>query len=164
MKPSFALAVAIAAALALPVAASAQDAPADHSQDAAWHNAQSLALAKLRAADGWRWLEGGVGFRYVNGDGSGGPRPTVQDQVTVHYTGTLVDGTVFDSSVARNEPATFPLGGLIKAWQQAIPLMAVGDRIELAIPADQAYGPQGRGPIPGNATLMFEIELLGIGG
>ena len=156
--------IAALAALALPVAASAQDAPVDHSQDAAWHNAQSLALAKLRSADGWRWLEGGVGFRFTKGDGTAGPRPSVRDQVSVHYTGRLVDGTVFDSSVERGEPATFPLGGLIRAWQQAIPAMAVGDSIELAIPADQAYGPMGRGPIPGNATLIFEIELLGIGG
>ena len=154
-----------ALALALPAAALAQDAaPADHSQDAAWHNEQSLALAKLRSEDGWRWLNGGVGFRFVQGDGSGGPRPTVADEVTVHYVGTLTDGTVFDSSRERNEPATFPLGGLIKAWQEAIPYMTVGDRIELAIPADMAYGPQGRGPIPGNATLLFDIELLGIGG
>ena len=151
-------------ALAMPAAAIAQEASADHSQDAAWHNAQSLALASLRSEDGWRWLDGGVGMRYVEGNGTGGQRPTVRDQVTVHYTGKLVDGTVFDSSVARGEPATFPLGGLIRAWQEAIPLMTVGDRIELAIPADQAYGPTGRGPIPGNATLMFEIELLGIGG
>ena len=151
------------AALALPVAALAQDAPVDRSQDLAWQTEQSLALANLRSADGWRWLDGGVGFRYVEGDGSGGPRPTVSDEVTVHYTGTLTDGTVFDSSRTRGEPASFPLGGLIKAWQEAIPLMAVGDRIELAIPADMAYGPMGRGPIPGNATLMFDIELLGIG-
>lgn len=152
------------AAITLPAAAVAQDKPADHSQDSAWHNAQSLALARLHASDGWRWLDGGVGFRYAKGDGSGGQRPTVQDEVTVHYTGRLVDGTVFDSSVERGQPATFPLGGLIKAWQEAIPLMAVGDRIELAIPADMAYGPRGRGPIPGNATLFFDIELLGIGG
>ena len=159
IKPALTL-----AALALPAAALAQEAPIDRSQDLAWQTEQSLALAKLRSADGWRWLDGGVGFRYTEGDGSGGPRPTVSDDVTVHYTGTLTDGTVFDSSRTRGEPASFPLGGLIKAWQEAIPLMAVGDRIELAIPADMAYGPMGRGPIPGNATLMFDIELLGIDG
>ena len=78
--------------------------------------------------------------------------------------GTLVDGTEFDSSVRRGQPATFPLRGLIRAWQLAVPMMAVGDTIEIAVPADMAYGPIGRGPIPGNATLLFRIELLEIVG
>jgi FKBP-type peptidyl-prolyl cis-trans isomerase len=140
--------------------AAAQEGP---SQDAAWHNRQSLALAERQASDGWGYLEGGVLWRRVEGDGTG-PRPTVADTVTLHYVGTLVDGTEFDSSVRRGQPATFPLGGLIRAWQLAVPMMAVGDTIEIAVPADMAYGPVGRGPIPGNATLLFRIELLGIAG
>jgi FKBP-type peptidyl-prolyl cis-trans isomerase len=142
---------------------SAQDAPAGPSQDAAWHNRQMLALAERQASDGWGYLDGGVLWRRVAGDGVGA-RPTVDDTVTLHYVGTLVDGTEFDSSVRRGQPATFPLRGLIAAWQLAVPMMAVGDTIEIAVPADQAYGPIGRGPIPGGATLLFRIELLAIAG
>ena len=158
--------LAIAAALvAVPVAATAQDeAPTvDRSQDMAWHMAQQQALASRQMSDGWSWLPGGVLWKRVKGDGSGA-RPTVRDTVTVHYVGTFVDGETFDSSRARGQPATFPLGGLIKAWQEAIPMAGVGDTIQLAIPATMAYGPVGRGPIPGGATLLFDIELLGIEG
>jgi FKBP-type peptidyl-prolyl cis-trans isomerase FkpA len=147
---------------ALSSAVMAQDAGApDRSQDMAWHMAQQQALASRQLSDGWSWLPGGVLWRRIKGDGSGS-RPTVDDTVTVHYVGTFVDGETFDSSRRRGEPATFPLGGLIRAWQLAIPMAGVGDTIELAIPATMAYGPVGRGPIPGGATLLFEIELLGI--
>lgn len=135
----------------------------DPSQDAAWHNRQMLALAQLRAEDGWRSTPEGLRWRRVKGDGSG-PHPTVDDTVTLHYAGTLTDGTEFDSSFARGEPATFPLRALIKAWQIAVPLMGVGDTIEIAAPSTIAYGPRGKGPIPGGATLMFRIELIGIEG
>ena len=153
---------ACAASLALlPIAAIAQPEQAGPSQDAAWHNAQQLALASRQASEGWRWMEGGLLWRRVAGDGSGA-RPTINDTVTLHYAGTLVDGTEFDSSYARGEPATFPLRALIRAWQMAVPQMGVGDTIEIAAPAMLAYGPFGRGPIPGGATLLFKIELLGI--
>ena len=157
--------LALAAALAaLPALAAAQDsAPVDRSQDMAWHMAQQQALASRQMSDGGSWLPGGVLWKRVKGDGSGA-RPTVRDTVTVHYVGTFVDGETFDSSRARGQPATFPLGGLIKAWQEAIPMAGVGDTIQLAIPATMAYGPVGRGPIPGGATLLFDIELLGIEG
>ncbi|MXO59899.1 FKBP-type peptidyl-prolyl cis-trans isomerase [Altererythrobacter salegens] len=156
------LRLAALAALALPAAALAQDEAApDRSQDMAWHMAQQQALASRTMAEGWSWLPGGVLWRRTKGNG-GGAHPTVDDTVTVHYVGTFVDGETFDSSRQRGQPATFPLGGLIKAWQEAIPMAGVGDTIELAIPAAMAYGPVGRGPIPGDATLLFEIELLGI--
>ena len=106
-------------------------------------------------------LPDGVALRRIAGDGSGA-RPTLADRVTVHYRGSFIDGTVFDSSLDRGEPATFPLARLIRGWQVAIPEMGVGDRYEIVIPADLAYGPLGKGPIPGNATLLFTIELLGI--
>ncbi|WP_370178381.1 FKBP-type peptidyl-prolyl cis-trans isomerase [Alteriqipengyuania sp.] len=150
-------------ALATPVALAAQ-APAEAEQpvyDLAWHNNQQLAVAELRYEDGWQVLPGGLKYRRIAGDGSGA-QPTVEDTVTVHYAGRLIDGTQFDSSYDRGEPATFPLGRLVKAWQLAIPEMGVGDTIELYAPADLAYGPIGRGPIPGNATLIFKVELLGI--
>ena len=160
-----ALALAGAAVLAISVAGAVQDADSntgpDRSQDIAWMNQQQAYLAGLTAADGWQAMPGGLKWRRVAGDGSG-PRPSVEDTVTVHYRGTFTDGAVFDSSYERGEPATFPLGRLVKAWQLAIPQMGVGDTIEIAAPADLAYGPQGKGPIPGGATLLFTVELLGI--
>ena len=142
----------------------AQDQPpaVDRSQDIAWHNAQQAYIAALKQEDGWRPLPGGLKWRRVVGDGSGA-RPTVEDVVTVHYVGTFIDGTTFDSSFDRGEPATFPLGRLIEAWQLAIPQMGVGDTIELAAPALLAYGPTGKGPSPGGATLLFKVQLIGIG-
>ena len=131
----------------------------DPSQDTAWLNRQQAALAE-RAAQGWYYLPGGVLWRRIAGDGTGA-RPTVQDTVTLHYAGTLVDGTEFDSSYG-GRPATFPLRQLIRAWQLAVPQMAVGDTIEIAVPSDLGYGPRGGGPIPGGATLLFKIELLDI--
>jgi len=92
-----------------------------------------------------------------------GPSPLASDQVKVHYTGTLTDGTVFDSSVKRNEPATFPLGGVIKCWTEGVQKMKVGEKAKLTCPSDLAYGDNGRPPtIPGGATLIFEVELLEI--
>ncbi|RDS78529.1 FKBP-type peptidyl-prolyl cis-trans isomerase [Alteriqipengyuania lutimaris] len=147
----------------MPGAGFAQDAPSSDAaeHDLAWHNRQQVAVAELRAEDGWQVLPGGLHYRRLAGDGEG-PKPTVEDTVSVHYAGRFHDGTQFDSSYERGEPATFPLGRLIKAWQLTIPQMAVGDTIELYAPADLAYGPVGKGPIPGNATLVFKVELLGI--
>ena len=155
------LLMASAVAVILPASALAQGEAAGPSQDSAWHNAQQAALASRQASDGWSWLEGGLLWRRVAGDGSG-KHPAVSDTVTLHYAGTLVDGTEFDSSYRRGQPATFPLGALISAWQLAVPQMGVGDTIEIAAPAALAYGPIGRGPIPGGATLLFKIELLAI--
>ena len=155
-------AILLAAALAVnALPAAAQDAPAGPSQDAAYHNRQAGALAQ-RAAEGWNRLEGGLLWTRIAGDGVG-PKPSIADDVTVHYEGSFVDGKVFDSSYARGESASFPLSGLIRAWQLAIPQMAVGDTIMLAVPDSMGYGYAGRGPIPGGATLIFKVELLGIG-
>lgn len=142
----------------------AQDEPAAPvtPQDSAWHNRQMLAVVGLKAADGWIILPGNMRMRRTVGNGSG-KHPTVADTVKIHYTGTFIDGTQFDTSVG-GEPAVFPLGRLIKAWQVALPMAGVGDTIEIAVPADMAYGPKGKGPIPGDATLMFTIQLLGIEG
>ena len=142
-------------------AAVAQDGPPDRSQDLAWMSAQQSYFAQLKSEDGWRYAEGGLYWRRIAGDGQG-PRPSVADTVTVHYAGSFIDGEEFDSSYTRGEPATFPLGRLVPAWQQAIPMMAVGDTFEIVAPADLAYGPRGKGPIPGGATLRFKVELLGI--
>ena len=80
----------------------------------------------------------------------------------VHYVGTLADGTVFDSSRARDNPAEFKLGQVIKGWQEGLQLMRVGETAVLSVPSELAYGPQGVDAIPGNAALQFEVELLEI--
>ena len=89
-------------------------------------------------------------------------RPTAEDTVQVHYHGTPRDGTVFDSSVDRGEPATFPLSGVIPCWTEGLQQISVGGKSRLICPPDLAYGPQGPPGIPGNAALMFEVELLDI--
>lgn len=82
--------------------------------------------------------------------------------MTIHYTGTFIDGREFDSSRARGEPASFPLNRLIKGWQEGVPMMRVGERWLFAIPAELAYGERYRAPIPSNSALVFDIELLAI--
>lgn len=92
-----------------------------------------------------------------------GPSPAATDKVKVHYEGTLADGTVFDSSRKRGEPAEFPLSGVVKCWTEALQKMKVGGRAKVVCPSAIAYGEQGRPPvIPGNAVLTFDVELLGI--
>jgi FKBP-type peptidyl-prolyl cis-trans isomerase FkpA/FKBP-type peptidyl-prolyl cis-trans isomerase FklB len=92
-----------------------------------------------------------------------GPSPTASDKVKVHYQGTLMDGTVFDSSVQRGEPITFPLSGVIKCWTEGVQQMKVGGKSRLVCPADTAYGDRGAPPkIKPGATLVFEVELLEI--
>jgi len=92
-----------------------------------------------------------------------GPKPTAQNTVKVHYVGTLIDGTEFDSSVKRNEPATFPVTGVISGWTEALQLMPVGSKFKLYLPANLAYGASGAGEvIKPFSTLIFEIELLEI--
>ena len=92
-----------------------------------------------------------------------GAKPTAESTVRVHYTGSLIDGTVFDSSVKRGTPAEFPVGGVIKGWTEALQLMPVGSKWRLAIPHNLAYGERGAGAsIPPFATLVFEVELLDI--
>lgn len=92
-----------------------------------------------------------------------GPNPAATDRVKVHYVGKLPDGTVFDSSIKRNSPATFPLNGVIKCWTDGVQHMKVGEKAHLTCPSDAAYGDQGQPPsIPGGATLLFDVELLEI--
>ena len=92
-----------------------------------------------------------------------GPMPTAKDKVEVHYHGTLIDGTVFDSSVDRGKTISFPVMGVIKGWQEALQLMHVGDKLKLTIPQSLAYGKRAAGAnIPPYSTLVFEVELFGI--
>jgi len=91
-----------------------------------------------------------------------GENPTASDTVRVHYHGTLRDGTVFDSSVDRGEPISFPLSGVIPCWTEGVQKMRVGGKAKLVCPAGIAYGDRGTGPIPGGATLLFDVELIAI--
>lgn len=103
------------------------------------------------------------GLIYVPTKAGTGAAPTAADTVKVHYKGTLMDGTEFDSSFKRNEPATFPLNGVIKCWTEGLQKMKVGGKAKLYCPSDIAYGDRGQGAlIPPGATLTFEVELLEI--
>lgn len=101
------------------------------------------------------------GLQYVVEKEGTGAQPTAQDEVTVHYTGKLLNGQVFDSSVNRGEPATFPLNRVIPGWTEGVQLMKEGAKYTFFIPSDLAYGPQGvPGAIPPHSTLIFDVELI----
>ena len=102
------------------------------------------------------------GLQYLILSQGKGNNPTLNDNVTVHYHGTLIDGTIFDSSVDRKQPATFPLNGVIPGWQEALQMMSVGSKWKIFIPSELAYGESGAGAIGPNSTLIFEVELLSI--
>jgi FKBP-type peptidyl-prolyl cis-trans isomerase len=131
-----------------------------------------LALAESNKKDGTAFLaanatkEGVVtlpsGLQYKVLVAGTGAKPAATDSVVCNYRGTLLDTTEFDSSYKRGQPATFPVGGVIKGWTEALQLMPVGSKWQLFIPADLAYGDRGQGPIGPNATLIFEVELVSI--
>lgn len=103
------------------------------------------------------------GLQYKSLVAGTGEKPSKNDKVKVHYKGTLIDGTVFDSSYDRGEPIVFPVTGVIAGWVEGLQLMQVGSKFELVIPSQLAYGVSGSGPTIGpDATLIFEVELLGI--
>ena len=118
-------------------------------------------LAANKSKPGVTALPDGLQYKVVK-EGTG-PKPTANDTVTVNYKGTLINGKEFDSSYKRGQPATFPVGGVIKGWTEALQLMPVGSKWELYIPPDLAYGDRGAGPdIGAGETLVFEVELLSI--
>jgi FKBP-type peptidyl-prolyl cis-trans isomerase FklB len=121
-------------------------------------------LAANKKKPGVKILPSGLQYKVIT-EGKG-KTPKSTDTVTVNYRGTLIDGTEFDSSYKRNEPATFPVSGVIKGWTEALQLMKEGSKWQLFIPADLAYGERGTmgGPIGPNAVLIFEVELLSIKG
>ena len=116
-------------------------------------------LAQNKTAEGVVTTESGLQYKVIT-EGTG-VTPSDTDVVKVHYTGTLLDGTKFDSSVDRGEPLEFPIGAVIPGWTEMLKLMKVGEKVTAWIPSDLAYGPRGRGPqIPGNSMLIFEMELI----
>lgn len=118
-------------------------------------------LAENKTAEGVMVTPSGLQYKVIKA--AEGPKPTEKDTVKVHYTGTLLDGKVFDSSVERGEPIEFPLNQVIPGWTEGVQLMSVGSKYRFYIPYNLGYGEQGTqgGPIPGYATLIFDVELLG---
>ena len=120
-------------------------------------------LEKNSKREGVKTTASGLQYEVLK-EGSGA-KPKATDTVKVHYHGTLIDGTVFDSSVERGEPISFPLNGVIKGWTEGVQLMPVGSKFKFVIPSDLAYGERGAGgKIGPNSTLIFEVELLAIEG
>jgi len=120
-------------------------------------------LAENKTKDGVVTLPSGLQYKILK-EGTG-PKPTAKDSVVCNYKGTLLDNTEFDSSYKRGQPATFPVGQVIKGWTEVLQLMPVGSKWEVFVPSDLGYGARGAGPgapIGPNATLIFEIELLSI--
>jgi FKBP-type peptidyl-prolyl cis-trans isomerase FkpA/FKBP-type peptidyl-prolyl cis-trans isomerase FklB len=118
-------------------------------------------LAKAAAEPGATKTSSGLVIKTLTA--GTGASPTAKDQVKVHYEGKFVDGRVFDSSIERKEPATFPLTGVIPCWTEAVQLMKVGGKARIVCPSALAYGDEGRPPqMPGGATLVFQVELLDI--
>ncbi len=118
-------------------------------------------LAANKSKEGVKTTASGLQYKVIKA--GTGPKPTADDTVTVHYRGTLIDGSEFDSSYSRKEPATFPVKGVIAGWTEILQLMPVGSTWQVAIPSNLAYAERGAGAKIGpNATLIFEVELLSI--
>jgi FKBP-type peptidyl-prolyl cis-trans isomerase len=131
---------------------------------------QAVSAAEKQASDAWVAEQGALPGAQRSDSGvivipiteGTGANPTADSTVKVHYHGTLRDGTVFDSSVERGEPISFPLSGVISCWTEGVQKIKVGGKSKLICPSDTAYGDQGSGSIPGGAALAFEVELLAI--
>lgn len=118
-------------------------------------------LEANKKKEGVKVTKSGIQYRIINK--GKGKKPKTSDTVEVHYRGTLIDGTEFDSSYKRKKPAKFPLNSVIKGWQEILPMMKTGAKWHIAVPAEMAYGPRGQGGVIGpNSALIFEIELLSI--
>jgi FKBP-type peptidyl-prolyl cis-trans isomerase FkpA/FKBP-type peptidyl-prolyl cis-trans isomerase FklB len=134
--------------------------------------AEANAMSEINRTQGEAFLAENIGKEGVQVTGSGlqykvitmgaGTRPAATDNVEVHYRGTLLDGTEFDSSYSRDQPMSFQLDRVIAGWTEGLQLMPVGSKFEFYVKPELAYGPGGGGPIPPNSTLIFEVELLSI--
>lgn len=154
---------AIAGSLSLGACATTPPAaPPSADPQVRWEQGQAAYLAWNARRPGWKTTSSGLQYKVVRRAPKSAPKPAPGATVTIHYTGTFIDGRKFDSSRDRGEPATFPLSRLIKGWQEGVPMMRVGERRLFAIPADLAYGDRNRDPIPNGSALLFDIELIAI--
>lgn len=145
-----------------PAAEATAETENSNQEGAAVAPSQDTFLAENLNNPGWGATASGLQFRPPEQRAAeGATQPTADSMVTVHYEGRLTNGTVFDSSYG-GEPATFPLSNVITGWQEAVPMMRVGETWEFAIPANLAYGDRSPPPIPPGSTLLFKIELLEI--
>jgi len=119
-------------------------------------------MAKVAKEPGVKVLPSGLAYKVVHSGPATGIKPQKGDEVKVHYEGKLEDGTVFDSSYERGQPAAMPLKGLVPGWLEALPMMRPGDEWILYVPSNLGYGAQGQGPIPPGAPLIFRIELIDV--
>ena len=150
-------------ALSLVQAQSVPPPPSDPEQRAVWAKDEGTKLLADNAKrKGVKVLASGLQYEVLRAGPVSGPIPNADDKVRVNYQGTFIDGTEFDSSYSRGQPATFPIGKVIKGWQEALPMMHRGDIWRVWIPFDLAYGRAGKGPIGPQETLIFKIELLEI--
>ena len=117
-------------------------------------------MSENKSKEGVKTTASGLQYKVMK-EGSGA-QPKTTDTVTVNYRGTLTDGTEFDSSYKRGQPATFPVGGVIKGWTEALQLMKVGSKYQLFVPPDLGYGANGQRAIPPNSVLIFEVELMDV--
>jgi FKBP-type peptidyl-prolyl cis-trans isomerase len=160
MKSLWLGALALSGAALAPFAVQAQ--PAAAPAPAAALQAPAAYLAANARQPGVQTLPSGLQYKIVTSGPAGGPSPKPEDIIKVHYEGALTNGQVFDSSFARQKPLIMPLANLVPAWMEALPRMHVGDEWMLYVPPELGYGPEGQGPIPPNAVLVFRIKLIGM--
>lgn len=153
--------VILVAALAL-VACQPGGKPADPDVPVEQSAASKAFMAKTAKEDGVQVLESGLAYKVVRAGPDSGLKPQLTDEVKVHYEGKLEDGTVFDSSYERGQPAAMPLRGLIPGWQEALQLMRPGDEWILYVPSNLGYGDRAAGQIPPGSPLIFRIELIDV--
>jgi len=159
MKSLWLGALALTGAALAPFAALAQ--PAAPAPAAALQSPAAYLAANAKQP-GVQTLPSGLQYKVVSSGPATGPSPKAEDIIKVHYEGALTNGQVFDSSFARQKPLVMPLANLVPAWMEALPRMHVGDEWMLYVPPELGYGPEGQGPIPPNAVLVFRVKLLGM--
>lgn len=160
-RPLLTLALALLAPLGACSRAGAQ--AADPAVTAAEAKRGADFLAANAKKPGVTVLPSGLQYRVIKSGPAGGPHPTPDDEIKVHYEGRLIDGKVFDSSFQRGVPAVMPLAGLVPGWVEALPLMRPGDEWEIFLPASLGYGDRGAGDdIPPGAAIVFRLQLMGV--
>ena len=156
-------AAAVAAMTAVVALAGCNRGPATADETAEVNaRAAQFFLSNNAKAEGIRTLPSGVQYKVLNSGPPGGESPDSNDLVRVEYEGSLTDGTVFDSSYERGQPAVFTLGRVVEGWTEALQHMKVGDEWVVYLPPEKGYGEEGQGPIPPNSVLVFRLKLLDI--